>query len=42
MKNILEKITQVGTLEQNSTNIGLSRFMMLSCVTTEWSEEKSC
>jgi len=39
---MLETVTHVGILEQNSTNIGLSRFMAVSCVTSEWCEEKSC
>jgi len=42
MINILETITHVGILEQNLTNIGLSRFMMVSYVISEWCEEKSC
>ena len=37
-----EMITQVGILEQNSANVGLSQFVMVSCVTSEWCEEKSC
>jgi hypothetical protein len=42
VKNILEMIMHVGILEQNSTNVGLSRFMMVSHVNIEWCEEKSC
>ena len=42
VKNILETITQVGILEQHSTNSGLSRFMMVSRVNGECCEEKSC
>jgi len=41
-KNILEMITHVGALEQNSTNAGLSRVMAVTCVNSEWCEEKSC
>jgi hypothetical protein len=36
LKNILEKIT---ILEQNSTNVGLSRFKMVSRVNIEWCEK---
>jgi hypothetical protein len=32
VKNILETITHVGILEQNSTNVGRSRFMTMSCM----------
>jgi hypothetical protein len=39
VKNILETITHVGILEQNSTNVGLSQFMMVSGVNSEWCEE---
>jgi len=42
MKNILEMVTHVGILEQNSTNVGLSRFMAVSHVISEWCEEQSC
>jgi len=35
-------ITHVCMLEQNSTNIGLSRFMTVSLVNSKWCEEKSC
>jgi len=42
MKNILETITRVGILEQNSTNVGCSRFMTVSRVNRGWCEEKSC
>ena len=42
MKNILETITLVGILEQNSANVGLSQFMTVSHVISEWCEEKSC
>ena len=42
MKNILETITQVGTLEHHSTNVNLSRFVTVSLVSSEWCEEKSC
>jgi predicted nucleic-acid-binding Zn-ribbon protein len=38
MKNIQETITHVGILEQNSTNIGLPRFMTMSCVNCEYEE----
>jgi len=41
VKNIMEMIMHVGILEQNSTNVGLSQFMMVSCVNSEWCEEKS-
>jgi len=41
-KKILETITHVGILEQNSKNVGLSRFMAVSRVISEWCEEKSC
>jgi len=41
VKNILELITHVGILGQNSTNLGLSRFMAVSRVISEWCEEKS-
>jgi len=34
-------ITHVGILEQNSTNVGLSRFMTVLRVNSEWCEEKS-
>jgi len=39
VKNILETITHVGILEQNSTNVSLSRFMMMSRVNSEWCEK---
>jgi len=42
MKDILETITHVGILEQYSTNIRLSWFMMVLCVNSEWCEKKSC
>jgi hypothetical protein len=42
MKNIMETTTRVGILEQNSTNVGRSRFMMVLRVNKEWCEEKSC
>jgi len=42
MKNILETITHVSILEQNSTNVGLFRFMTVLCVNSEWFKEKSC
>ena len=42
MKNILETITQVGTLEHHSTNVDLSQFVMVSLVSSEWCEGKSC
>jgi len=42
MKNILETVTHVGILEQNSTNVGLFWFMTVSDVNSEWCEEKSC
>jgi len=35
-------ITQVGILEQHSTNGGLSRFMTVLRVNSECCEEKSC
>ena len=41
MKNILQTITHIGILEHNSTNLGLSQFMMVSRVNGEWCEEKS-
>jgi catabolite regulation protein CreA len=41
MKNILETITQVSIVEHHSTNIGLSRFVMVLSVNSEWCE-KSC
>jgi len=34
-------IMHVGILEQNSTNVGRSRFMMVSRVNRGWCEEKS-
>jgi len=42
MKNILEMVMHVGILKQNLANIGLSWLMMVSRVTSEWCEEKSC
>jgi len=42
VKNILETITHVSILEQNSTNVGRSRFMTVSRVNRGWCEEKSC
>jgi len=42
VKKILETITHVGILEQNSTNVGRSRFMMVSHVNRGLCEEKSC
>jgi len=42
LKNIPETITQVGILEQHSTNGGLSQFMTVSRVIRECCEEKSC
>jgi len=41
-KNILEMITHVGIMEQNSTNLGISRLMTVSRVNSELCEEKSC
>jgi hypothetical protein len=41
MKNILETIMHVGIPEQNSTNIGLSWFMMVLCVNCECGEEQN-
>jgi len=38
VKNILEMIKQVGVLGQHSTNTGLSWFMMVSHVNSEWCE----
>jgi len=35
-------ITYVGILEENSTNVGISRFMTVCRVNSEWCEEKSC
>jgi len=40
VKNILEPIMHVGILEQNSTNVGRSRFMVVSRVIRGWCEEK--
>jgi len=34
-------ITHVGMLEENSTNVGISRLMTVSRVNSEWCEEKS-
>jgi len=39
---MLEMITHVGILEQNSTKIGRSRFMMVSRANRGWCEKKSC
>jgi len=40
VKNTLEMITQFGTLEHHSTNIGFSRFMTVWCVNSEWVKRK--
>jgi len=40
MKNILETITKVGTLEHNSTNASLSQFVMVWRVNNEWVKRK--
>jgi hypothetical protein len=40
MQNILEMITQVGTLEHHSTNIDLSQFVMVWRVNSEWVKRK--
>jgi len=42
MKNILETIMHIGILEENSTNVGRSQFMTVSCVISEWCEQKNC
>ena len=42
MKKILDIIMQVGILEQHTTKVGLSLFMMVSHVNSKWCEEKSC
>jgi len=42
VKNILETKMHVRMLEQNSTNIGISWFVMVLHVTSEWCEDQSC
>jgi len=42
VKNILETITHVDILEQNSTKVDLSWFMTVLLVNSEWCAGKNC